>query len=138
MLCEVRVSYLTFMRILRLSTFLVLSLLMDVQGSTQAQAPPSSQSQATAAHPDTKRAQKAAERGDKAAAAGRFEEALTAYEEAAHCAPQDAAIVERSEEHTSELQSHSDLVCRLLLEKKKKKKKKRGTQRKNRSRHPRY
>src|SRR2546421_12636881 len=31
------------------------------------------------------------------------------------------AIV-RSEEHTSELQSRSDLVCRLLLEKKKKKK----------------
>src|SRR5438034_5428578 len=29
---------------------------------------------------------------------------------------------QRSEEHTSELQSHSDLVCRLLLEKKKKKK----------------
>src|SRR5260221_12732550 len=28
--------------------------------------------------------------------------------------------VKRSEEHTSELQSHSDLVCRLLLEKKKK------------------
>src|SRR5437773_9569541 len=26
---------------------------------------------------------------------------------------------ERSEEHTSELQSHHDLVCRLLLEKKK-------------------
>src|SRR5436190_2478289 len=31
--------------------------------------------------------------------------------------------VPRSEEHTSELQSHSDLVCRLLLEKKKNKKK---------------
>src|SRR2546428_2399647 len=30
----------------------------------------------------------------------------------------------RSEEHTSELQSRSDLVCRLLLEKKKKKNKK--------------
>src|SRR2546427_8308051 len=29
----------------------------------------------------------------------------------------------RSEEHTSELQSQSNLVCRLLLEKKKKKKK---------------
>src|SRR5438132_7912329 len=29
----------------------------------------------------------------------------------------------RSEEHTSELQSHSDLVCRLLLEKKKTKQK---------------
>src|SRR5438034_2441093 len=28
-------------------------------------------------------------------------------------------LFERSEEHTSELQSHSDLVCRLLLEKKK-------------------
>src|SRR5438132_9472131 len=34
------------------------------------------------------------------------------------------AQIGRSEEHTSELQSHSDLVCRLLLEKKKKKKKK--------------
>src|SRR6266496_5282447 len=31
---------------------------------------------------------------------------------------------DRSEEHTSELQSRRDLVCRLLLEKKKKKKKK--------------
>ena len=30
--------------------------------------------------------------------------------------------VYRSEEHTSELQSHQDLVCRLLIEKKKKKK----------------
>src|SRR5438034_4513255 len=29
-----------------------------------------------------------------------------------------AGIAWRSEEHTSELQSHSDLVCRLLLEKK--------------------
>src|SRR5437773_7736934 len=31
------------------------------------------------------------------------------------------ALNARSEEHTSELQSHHDLVCRLLLEKKKKK-----------------
>src|SRR5437773_2857565 len=30
------------------------------------------------------------------------------------------ALVGRSEEHTSELQSHHDLVCRLLLEKKNK------------------
>src|SRR5260221_10895494 len=30
-----------------------------------------------------------------------------------------SGISTRSEEHTSELQSHSDLVCRLLLEKKK-------------------
>src|SRR5438874_7114816 len=33
----------------------------------------------------------------------------------------------RSEEHTSELQSRRDLVCRLLLEKKKKKKKQNTT-----------
>src|SRR5688572_31749774 len=33
-----------------------------------------------------------------------------------------ATIKYRSEEHTSELQSQSNLVCRLLLEKKKKKK----------------
>src|SRR5438034_11208071 len=33
--------------------------------------------------------------------------------------PNGPRITSRSEEHTSELQSHSDLVCRLLLEKKK-------------------
>src|SRR5436190_10759924 len=33
-------------------------------------------------------------------------------------APRGAYRLRRSEEHTSELQSHSDLVCRLLLEKK--------------------
>src|SRR5260221_3039977 len=33
--------------------------------------------------------------------------------------PRSFQIEPRSEEHTSELQSHSDLVCRLLLEKKK-------------------
>src|SRR5438034_11710962 len=37
------------------------------------------------------------------------------------CAGENIIVeTERSEEHTSELQSHSDLVCRLLLEKKKK------------------
>src|SRR5260370_32339459 len=35
-----------------------------------------------------------------------------------HCAPPRTKL--RSEEHTSELQSHLNLVCRLLLEKKKK------------------
>src|SRR2546427_8230848 len=46
-----------------------------------------------------------------------------------HCETQDHGLekaldnrlIERSEEHTSELQSQSNLVCRLLLEKKKKK-----------------
>src|SRR5688572_32159092 len=37
-------------------------------------------------------------------------------------------LLRRSEEHTSELQSQSNLVCRLLLEKKKKKKKNNATQ----------
>src|SRR2546427_6802380 len=36
--------------------------------------------------------------------------------------PGESALEDRSEEHTSELQSQSNLVCRLLLEKKKKKK----------------
>src|SRR5476649_3097263 len=40
------------------------------------------------------------------------------------------ATATRSEEHTSELQSHSDLVCRLLLEKKKKKKKQKKNKKK--------
>src|SRR5260370_14068269 len=36
------------------------------------------------------------------------------------CTPSSTAVDDRSEEHTSELQSHLNLVCRLLLEKKKK------------------
>src|SRR5699024_12356069 len=36
-----------------------------------------------------------------------------------HTPPTVAALEHRSEEHTSELQSRFDLVCRLLLEKKK-------------------
>src|SRR5437899_9562462 len=96
MLCEVRLSYLTFMRILRLSAFLVLSLFLSSQvPAPQAQMPSPLHAQDNIGRPDPKRAQKAAERGDKAAAAGRFEEALAAYEEAARYAPQDAAIIER-------------------------------------------
>src|SRR5438034_3909953 len=47
--------------------------------------------------------------------------------------PSEQTTSQRSEEHTSELQSHSDLVCRLLLEKKKKKKKKHNTSKKTRA-----
>src|SRR5690606_39644971 len=39
------------------------------------------------------------------------------------CNPSIGGIGKRSEEHTSELQSRENLVCRLLLEKKKKKQK---------------
>src|SRR5260221_4038546 len=49
---------------------------------------------------------------DQAAVAGQADDVvLRAGDLGANC--------RRSEEHTSELQSHSDLVCRLLLEKKK-------------------
>src|SRR5438034_9768169 len=47
----------------------------------------------------------------------RAHEATILYDAAYEAYIRDA---DRSEEHTSELQSHSDLVCRLLLEKKKK------------------
>src|SRR6266540_6124902 len=51
---------------------------------------------------------------------------------AADCTDGGSATVvtPRSEEHTSELQSHHDLVCRLLLEKKKKKNKQKQTKKK--------
>src|SRR6202521_6338753 len=81
------------MRTIRLSTSLLLSLLLC--GQAPAQAPAPTQAQAPMLRPDPKSAQMAAERGNKAEAAGRFEEALAAYEEAARYAPQDAAVVER-------------------------------------------
>src|SRR5208283_6191217 len=45
------------------------------------------------------------------------------------CSEDRSVYPGRSEEHTSELQSHQDLVCRLLLEKKKKKEHNHNTQR---------
>src|SRR5260221_13995193 len=59
-----------------------------------------------------------------AAAAQRSDEIVGRCEKENHESERHARR-SRSEEHTSELQSHSDLVCRLLLEKKKKKKKER-------------
>src|SRR2546421_5957095 len=59
-------------------------------------------------------------------AAKRFERepaGLCQRELSDHCVfpwTHDERVSMRSEEHTSELQSRSDLVCRLLLEKKKK------------------
>src|SRR5436309_8387095 len=51
----------------------------------------------------------------------RMHEWILPYE-AVRRAPDPDATLLRSEEHTSELQSRENLVCRLLLEKKKKKK----------------
>src|SRR2546430_4435682 len=48
---------------------------------------------------------------------GRAVAVKAGFSEFTEVAPEE---VERSEEHTSELQSQSNLVCRLLLEKKKK------------------
>src|SRR5258706_10965591 len=58
-------------------------------------------------------------------AADAFYRAGLAYRKQAQTAEYDQS---RSEEHTSELQSLTNLVCRLLLEKKKKKKKKKKRQ----------
>src|SRR2546430_15560651 len=51
---------------------------------------------------------------------GRAGDPLPGSHARAACHSLDARSVRRSEEHTSELQSQSNLVCRLLLEKKKK------------------
>jgi len=83
-----------FMRILRVSLAFLLALLSCAQGP--AQAPPPARRQAATVRPDPKRAQKYVEQGDKAVVAGRFDEALAAYEEAIRYAPQDSSIVEKA------------------------------------------
>src|SRR2546430_6882035 len=55
---------------------------------------------------------------ERTAHAGDTSAALAAWRQALELLPPDSS--QRSEEHTSELQSQSNLVCRLLLEKKKK------------------
>src|SRR2546430_12369751 len=57
---------------------------------------------------------------DRKQVARLFKEALAALK-GLDVLVNNAGIAGRSEEHTSELQSQSNLVCRLLLEKKKKK-----------------
>src|SRR5690242_21521262 len=49
----------------------------------------------------------------------------------AEATPKPTVVAKRSEEHTSELQSHVNLVCRLLLEKKKKKQQLQKTKKKS-------
>jgi type II secretory pathway component GspD/PulD (secretin) len=76
----------------------------------------SSSAQQTFARSDLKRAQKAAERGDKAQAEGRIDEALLAYDEAARYAPQDLEIVGRGATLRSKLiRDHVENAERLAL-----------------------
>src|SRR6266850_2547072 len=93
LLFRVRLSCPMLMRTTLLGTLLLLLILPCPQ--LPAQVPSPSEAQAPMVRPDPKRAQKATERGEQSEAAGRFEEALAAYEEAARYAPQDAYIVER-------------------------------------------
>jgi Flp pilus assembly secretin CpaC len=97
---------------------LLLSLLLvcaQAPAQTPAQSPVGSQAQGSA-HPDPKRAQKTAEQGDKAAAAGRTDEALIAYDQAARYAPQDMSIVGRGAALRSQLvRNHVDAAERLAL-----------------------
>jgi len=81
------------MRTVRLITALFLPLLLCAPVPAQGPAP--SQPQKTAVNPDPKRAQKYVDQGDKAAAEGKFDEALAAYEDAARYAPQEGYILER-------------------------------------------
>src|SRR5260370_30766191 len=59
--------------------------------------------------------------GARGSAAGRRGHGLSSsFSVSANRTPRMLSTLVRSEEHTSELQSHLNLVCRLLLEKKKK------------------
>src|SRR5712692_7734575 len=79
---------------LRQAASLVLSLLLCL--STPAQQPQLSSAAPNAiVRPDPRRAQKLVERGEKAEADGRLDEALLAYDEAARLAPQNLALVGR-------------------------------------------
>ena len=65
---------------------------------------------------DPKRAQKDVEAGDKAAAEGRFDDALAAYDEAAKYAPQNAAIVGKGATLRSQLvRAHTDNAEQFAL-----------------------
>jgi Flp pilus assembly secretin CpaC len=102
----------------RRGAFLLLSLLLvcaQTPAPTPAQSPAGFPVQGFV-RPDPKRAQKAVEQGGKAEAAGRTDEALIAYDEAARYAPQDMSIVGRGAALRSQLvRNHVDAAERLAL-----------------------
>jgi Flp pilus assembly secretin CpaC len=98
----------------RRAASLLLSLLLAC-AQIPAQAP-SSQASQQAVRPDPKRAEKAVERGEKAEAEGRVDEALIAYDEAARYAPQDVEVVGRSAALRSKLvRTHVENAEQLAL-----------------------
>src|SRR6266849_1659400 len=103
----------------RRGAFLLLALLLVCAPTPAQQTPAKSQAVLPAqgaTRPDPKRAQKAAERGDKAEASGHLDEALVAFDEAARYAPQDLSIVGRGAALRSQLvRSHVDAAERLAL-----------------------
>ena len=105
---------------LRQALSLILSgLLLSFPAFGQAQkpvSPPTSKEPAQRDRPDLKRARRAAEHGEKAEAAGRLEEALAAYQEAARYAPQDMTYATRAAALRSNLvRSHADAAERDAL-----------------------
>src|SRR6266852_1833231 len=99
----------------RQAASLVLSLLLCL--SAPAQQPQLSSAAPNAiVRPDPKRAQKLVERGEKAEADGRFDEALLAYDEAARFAPQNLALFGRGAALRSRLiREHVDKAEQLAL-----------------------
>src|SRR5258708_5981879 len=85
--------------------------------STNAQQPQLSSTAPNAiVRPDPKRAEKLVERGEKAEADGRNDEALLAYDEAARLAPQNLALVSRGAALRSRLiREHVDKAEQLAL-----------------------
>lgn len=82
-----------------------------------ASAMPQTQSAVAALPLDAKKAQKAAERGDRLQSQGKDEEALVAYQEAARYAPNDPAIVGRGAALKSKMvRGHVESAERLALE----------------------
>ncbi len=99
----------------RAAAILLSSVLVCAPVLAQTQLTPGSQA-SPAILVDAKRAQRAIERGDKANAEGRAEEALAAYDEAARYAPQDAAALGRSAALRAKLvRTHTENAENLAL-----------------------
>src|SRR5579864_5259413 len=78
-------------------------------GVTYAQTPATTHATTDAVKVDPKRAERDVQAGDDAVAAGRFDDALAAYDEATKYAPQDIAIVRKGAMLRAQLvQAHTD------------------------------